>query len=98
VPAVGALVAIAFHLIVYTIVTFIWDTGIHFIHLYALLFAAEIGIMLAYMKWQPILIAQPIPRSTLDMTPWRHTGKLSIGLLVAVVLLYVAFSPLGMAS
>ena len=82
--------------------TFIWDTGIHFIHLYALLFAAEIGIMFAYMSIHPVLTAQPTPPSAsesgLDMTPWRYTRATSIGLLSAVVLLYVAFSPLGMAS
>ncbi len=102
VPAVGALLAVGFHLIAYTVVTFIWDTGIHFIHLYALLFAAEIAIMFAYMSRHPILSTQPTPLSAsesgMDMTPWRYTRLTSIGLLSAVVLLYVAFSPLGLAS
>ena len=46
-PASAAIQAMIFHLIAYPLATFVWDTGIHFIHLYAILFAIEMAIMWA---------------------------------------------------
>ena len=45
--AVGAISAVLFHLPVYAVVTFVWTPGLHFVHVYAILFAAELGIIQA---------------------------------------------------
>jgi SSS family solute:Na+ symporter len=98
VPAIGALTAIGFHLVAYGLLTFGWDSGIHFIHLYAMLFAVEIGIMMAFAIWRPSRRLPEPPRADLDLTPWRHT-RLACGvLLAAMVGIYWLFSPLGLAS
>ena len=98
VPPAGALAAMAFHLICYGLLTFVFDPGIHFIHLYAVLFAVEVLIMLTF-AWRARL---PVPaeqqHAAVDLTPWRYTPHASAALLTAMVLVYVTFSPLGLAS
>ena len=97
VPATGALTAIGFHLVAYTILTFVWNTGVHFIHLYAILFAIEIGIMAVFARYQGLEPIDTRPVRVVDMTPWRHARVVSFILLAAMVGVYVLFSPLGLA-
>ncbi|MCB1684645.1 MAG: solute:sodium symporter family transporter [Pseudomonadales bacterium] len=98
VPASGALAAIGFHLAAYGILTFVWDSGIHFIHLYALMFICEISIMLWFGWRQPALANSPLQRAVIDMTPWRYARPVSGVLLASMVGLYLVFSRLGLAS
>jgi SSS family solute:Na+ symporter len=97
VPAPGALTAIGFHLLAYGLLTFVWDSGIHFIHLYAILFAVEILIMagFAWRAGQPALV--PPQAKRIDMTPWRWAYPVAGLLLAAMVAVYLLFSPLGLA-
>jgi len=53
VPAIGAKVAVIFHVIAYGLVKFLLDIDIHFIHLYAVLFFIEVSIMLFFGAIQP---------------------------------------------
>jgi SSS family solute:Na+ symporter len=98
VPAPGALTAIAFHLAAYGTLTFVFDSGIHFIHLYAILFAAEIAIMSAF-AWRsgrhPLI---PPEAHRIDMTPWRFAYPVAGALLAAMVGVYVLFSSAGVAQ
>ncbi len=103
VPAAGALTTIAFHLCAYGILTFAWDSGLHFIHLYAILFALEILIMAAFAAWQSrstTCAAAPsvAPAPSVDMTPWRYARMTSITLLLAMVGVYVLFSGFGLVG
>jgi len=98
VPAGGALVAIGFHLLAYGLLTFVVDTGIHFIHLYALLFAAEMCIMALSAWLVPVPLRVPLQHTAVDLTPWRYTPHACAGLLTAMVLLYLLFSPLGLVT
>ena len=98
VPAGGALAAISFHLLAYGVLTFVVDTGIHFIHLYAILFAIEVCIMLGFALWRPGSQSSELPSADLDLTPWRYARVSCIALLAAMVGIYWLFSPLGLAS
>jgi SSS family solute:Na+ symporter len=98
VPASGALAAIGFHLPVYGLLTFVFDTGIHFIHLYALLFACELAIMAGFARWRPATVQQSLQTPDVDLTPWRYTPVASVLLLAAMVGLYALFSPWGLAN
>ena len=40
-----ALGVVLFHIPVYTVITFFWDSGIHFIHWYGILFVLEFGAL-----------------------------------------------------
>jgi SSS family solute:Na+ symporter len=99
VPANAAKVAVAFHLIAYAALQFGIDTGIHFIHLYAILFVIEVGIMLVWGKLKP---AQKLwefsNNAVVDMTPWRYAYPTAGLLVVCIVLLYFFFSPAGLAA
>ena len=99
-PASAALQAMVFHLIAYPLATFVWDTGIHFIHLYAILFAIEVAIMWAGGRLRPVPAPLAVADGTapVDMTPWRWTPWVALALGLAVVCIYVLFSPLGLAD
>ena len=101
VPALGAKIAIVFHVLVYGLLRFVLDdiVTLHFLHQYALLFLAEIAIMLFVGWWKPREHAWTFsPRAKVDMTPWRYARPLAVTLFSCVVALYVVFSPLGLAS
>jgi len=98
VPPGGALAAIAFHLVAYGTLTFVWDSGIHFIHLYAILFVVEVGIMAVMARRVPGEIVPVSDAHAVDMTPWRHARTVSMALLAAMVAVYLLFSPIGVAG
>jgi SSS family solute:Na+ symporter len=96
VPALAAKVAIIFHVIAYALLKFVWQVEINFIHIYAILFAIELGIMLAIGHFYPM--AQPwrfVPKAEVDMTPWRYAIPCAIVLVGLIVTLYLMFSPVG---
>ena len=101
VPALGPKIVIFFHIIAYALLQFILNdyVNIHFIHLYAILFFLEVGIML--------LIGYLIPRETLwifrkkdlvDLTPWKYAFPCAVSLLSCVVGVYLLFSPIGLVD
>ena len=97
----GVVAAMLFHLPVYAAVTFVWNTGLHFVHIYAILFVAEIGIMwslgLAHSPDRPNA-AHPVETAPVDMTPWRWTRPVCVLLVLAVAGTYWLFSPWGLAG
>ncbi len=96
VPALAAKVAIIFHVIAYALLKFVWQVEINFIHIYAILFAIELGIMLAIGHFYPM--AKPwrfVPKAEVDMTPWRYAIPCAIVLVGLIVTLYLMFSPIG---
>nr|WP_298930678.1 solute:sodium symporter family transporter [uncultured Erythrobacter sp.] len=101
VPALGAKLVIIFHVIAYGLIRFVFDDLItlHFIHLYAVLFWIEVGIMLACGWLRPRETAWRFARNEqVDMTPWRFAKPLAVTLFSCVVATYLLFSPLGLAS
>ncbi len=99
VPSIGPKIAIGFHVITYGLLTFVWVPELHFIHIYAVLFAIEMGIMLLAGHFAPRsepFVFKPNPK--VDMTPWRYSLPVSIILASCVVLVYVIFSPIGLAG
>ncbi len=104
VPAVAAKVVIIFHVITYYML--VWGTDhlfnvsvpIHFIHIYAILFVIEVGIMLLIGKWKPMEAPyQYRANPKVDMNPWKFVLPISIFLLALVAVTYVVFSPIGLA-
>ncbi len=101
VPALGAKLVIVFHLVAYGLAKFVFDDVItmHFLHLYAVLFVVEVGIMLALGAWRPREQDwQFVPNHKVDMTPWRGAKSLAVTLASAVVILYLVFSPIGLVG
>ena len=101
VPALGAKLVIVFHVIAYGLLRFVFDdvVTLHFIHLYAVLFVIEVGIMLACGAFAPREEAWEFTRNEqVDMTPWRFAKPLAVTLFSCVIATYLLFSPFGVAS
>ncbi len=101
VPALGPKIVILFHIVAYSLLQFIFSdyVNIHFIHLYAILFFLEVGIML--------LIGYLLPRETMwtfrkkeliDLNPWKYAPPCAVSLLSCVVGVYLLFSPIGLVD
>ena len=99
VPPQAAKVAVIFHIVAYGLLQFVFDTSINFIHIYAILFAIEVAIMLTWGKLAPTAHAWSYStKNVVDMTPWRYAVPTSIVLAASIVLTYLVFSPIGLAG
>ena len=101
VPALGAKIVIVFHVLAYGALKFLFDdvVTLHFLHLYAILFAFEVGIMLLCGQLAPRPVPWTfVPNQKVDLTPWRFTTPVCITLLLMVVAVYLLFSPIGLAN
>ena len=101
VPALGAKIVIIFHVIAYGLLRFVFDEAItlHFLHQYAILFAVEVAIMLVLGYRRPRETAWKFtPNAKVDLTPWRFAKPLAATLFSCVVVLYLLFSNIGLAS
>ena len=100
VPALAVKVAIGFHLIAYALLQFVFKdvVNIHFLHLYAILFVSEVAILLLIGHLRPMQVRSATRSAPVDMTPWVFAKACSFSLFSCVVLLYMIFSPLGLAG
>ena len=100
VPALAVKVAIGFHLIAYALLQFVFKdvVNIHFLHLYAILFVSEVAILLVIGHLKPTKVRSTTRSTPVDMTPWVFAKASAFSLFSCVVLLYMIFSPLGLAG
>lgn len=100
VPALGAKVAIVFHVVAYAVFRFVLDLDIHYVHVYAILFLMDTAIMLLIGYFKPNQKKWEFQKSpdTVDMEPWKYAYPASILLLTSIIILYVTFSPLGLVN
>ncbi|PUZ29711.1 solute:sodium symporter family transporter [Chitinophaga parva] len=98
-PAIAAKVGLTFFIVTYAISQLWIDTGLHFLHVLALLFVITVLLMLA--------IGARFPRETpfeqqwnnvVDLQPWKNRHLWSGALILVMVLIFVLFSPLGIAK
>ena len=101
VPALGPKLVIGFHLIAYGLLQFVFKDAVdvHFLHLYAILFVVEVGILLATGYFLPRREAWRYSSShRVPMEPWRFRIPCAATLLSCVVALYLLFSPVGLVG
>ncbi len=101
VPALGPKLVIGFHVVAYGLLKFVLDdiVTLHFIHLYAVLFFIEVGIMLLVGHYRPTAHNWTYKRShEVDMQPWRYGVPCAASLMSCVVGLYLLFSPVGVVG
>ena len=102
----AALIVMGVHVILYGVVTFVVDTGIHFVHWYALLFIVELVILLAFPRTAEAAdnslrrrgAAATDAVAPVDLTPWRYRYLTSALLIAGMIGTYLLFSPLGLAN
>ncbi|MFD2167584.1 solute:sodium symporter family transporter [Thalassotalea euphylliae] len=99
VPAIAAKIVIVFHVLAYALLKFILDVDINFIHIYAILFVVEVGIMLAVGHWWPTEELQLYHhQKKVDLVPWRYAHPVALTLVSFIIISYLFFSPLGVVS
>ena len=101
VPALGAKIVIVFHILAYRLMKFVFDDliSLHFLHLYAILFFIEIGIMLVTGYLRPRHKDWTYhPQDIVDLKPWRYAVPCATSLMSCVIALYLLFSPIGLVN
>lgn len=101
VPAIAAKIVIVFHILAYGLFRFVLadQVQLHFLHLYAVLFAIEIAIMLIIGRlWPRRQDWRYSPKGVVDLTPWANAIPCAVTLLSAVVATYLLFSPVGLVG
>lgn len=99
VPAQAAKVAIIFHLFAYTMLQFVLEVDLNFIHIYAVLFFIEVGIMLVIGYWKPSASDWTYENTAkVSLKPWRYAQPVSATMLAGIVMLYLLFSPVGLVD
>lgn len=100
-PAIAAKIVIGFHVIAYGLLKFALAdiVTLHFLHIYAILFAIEVAIMLLAGRIAPREVPWTIVNNaSVDLTPWRFARPVAFTLMSLVVFLYLVFSPIGLAD
>ncbi|UOQ45508.1 solute:sodium symporter family transporter [Halobacillus salinarum] len=104
VPPLGAKIAVIFHVITYYMLVWGLDQlfgvtiTMNFIHISAILFVIEVGIMLAVGYIRPLPEPYAVKYNPkVDMTPWKYGMSTAVVILSLIVFAYLVFSPVGLA-
>ncbi|MGO4293339.1 solute:sodium symporter family transporter [Chitinophaga sp. RAB17] len=98
IPAIAAKIGLGFFFVANIFFQLILDTGLHYLHLLAILFVVTAILMLIIGKFWPMAVPYaPVRTSNLTLQPWKHRHWYSAVLIILMVLLFVLFSPLGLA-
>jgi len=99
VPPLAAKIGLLFFIVCYGSTQFLFDVKLHFLHVLAILFVITTGIMLVIGKWKPMPRPFKLPKTNLvSIEPWKHRGMAALALVIAAVLLFILFSPLGLVK
>ncbi len=98
VPAIAAKVAITFFVSVYAITQLVVDTGLHYLHISAILFVLSCLIMYVIGKFKPMDHEYVMPvNNVVELTPWKHRYSFSAFVVFIMLSMYVVFSEVGLA-
>ena len=99
VPALGAKIAIIFHVFAYALLKFVLDIELNFIHIYAVLFVLEVAIMLLVGHLKPTENDwQYDNQPKVSLAPWRYAYPASFTLVAGMIISYLVFSPIGLVG
>lgn len=98
-PPIAAKAGLVFFVISYVLTQFVFNIQMHYLHVLAILFVITVAGMLLIGRLYPT--PQPfqlITTSTINLQPWKNRYWYFAALLVAMVLMFTLFSPLGLAA
>ena len=99
VPPVAAKAGLLFFIVCYGLTQTVFPVRLHFLHVLAILFVLTALLMLAMGRLWPM--AEPYRTSTnnvVALTPWKNRHLYAVLLLAAMVVLFLIFSPVGLAK
>ena len=98
VPAMAAKGGLVFFIAAYILTQFVFPTGLHYLHVLAILFGVTVVLMLlAGRLWPREVPFKLINTAVVPLQPWKNRFWYFGILLVLMVLSFLVFSPLGIA-
>lgn len=99
VPAIAAKTGLVFFAGAYMLSQFVFHTGLHYLHVLGILFVLTVGLMLIIGKLHPLKQPFTMPEMALvNVQPWKNRFWYFGVLVLLMVVVFVLFSPLGLAS
>ncbi len=99
VPPVAARIGLLFFVTAYALTQFVFNTGLHYLHVLFILFISTTMIMLTIGKFKPMPVPYQIRQMSLvNLQPWKHRHWYAAALIILVVTMFVLFSPLGLVK
>ena len=93
VPPVAAKAAMVFFISAYGITQLVFDTGLHFLHVLAILFIVTCVLMLAMGRIFPMKVPYVREMSNVvNVEPWKERHIYSVLLVLTVIAVYVVFT------
>ncbi|GGH79368.1 SSS family solute:Na+ symporter [Filimonas zeae] len=98
-PPVAAKAGLVFFVVAYIITQFVIPVKLHYLHVLAILFVVTVAGMLLIGRLYPT----PLPfqlqtTTTLNLQPWKNRHWYFGVLLVLMILMFMLFSPMGLAA
>ena len=91
ISALAAKVALFVGLSFYLLTSFIFDTGLHFIHIWGIEFILNLVVMYLISYFYPNKNEfKTSDLKLVKMEPWRYTKPLSIFLCLVTIIIYIA--------
>lgn len=98
VPPVAAKIGITFFVTVYGLTQLVFDTGLHYLYISAILFVVTCTIMFIIGKVKPMEKEFVLPNNKLvEIEPWENRFRFSAFVVFIMLGMYVVFSDIGIA-
>ena len=99
VPPVAAKTGLIFFMCSYIFTQFVYDGGLHFLHILAILFVNTVILMFVIGKLYPMSLAYEQKINNLvDIKPWKHRHIYAAILILLMIVIFLIFSPLILAK
>lgn len=99
VPPIAAKIGLVVCTTGYILTQLVFDTGIHFLHILAILFILTAVIMLVIGKIYPMKVPYvATDKSMVDLKPWKNRHWVNAVLIIAMISLFILFSKIGIAA
>jgi len=99
VPPIAAKVGVLFFIVAYVLTQFVVPTGLNNLHVLAILFGVTVLLMLAIGRLRPLdLPFTLVEKAVVPLQPWRNRWWVFGLLLFLMIVIFVIFSPIGIAS
>lgn len=95
----AANIGIVTFMVIYALALFVFHWDINFLHLTGLLFVlVSVLIYLLSFIYPNTHVVVKLKAPTIQLDSWKHAKSMSIFICIGVILLYIFFSPLGVAK
>lgn len=100
ITALSAKVAVLTHIVLYTLIIFVFKVKINYIHIMGILFVVNVLVMniVTMIKPDNKVYAPKNVKPAVNMRPWNRLPEVATLLLGSLVITYIILSPIGLIS